>query len=184
VKFLIPLLVAGIAIWFFSSKATSMLDESAKSPKADISKVNELLERAASGKPMDGRPVPNARWVRRMTAACDQRERRLAALPHVPTAAGIAARGTRIFAIHRAYAARVSALRAPSAWEPEAQEIRAFNISQQRILARVVAAARSGDLGRATQESVALRELAGRANTVFLRLGLARCAFGGSGMPL
>jgi hypothetical protein len=51
-------------------------------------------------------------------------------------------------------------------------------------LARVVAAARSGDLGRATQEAVALRELAGSANTVSMRLRLDRCVFGAAGMPL
>jgi hypothetical protein len=36
----------------------------------------------------------------------------------------------------------------------------------------------------ATRESVALRELAGQANTVFLGLGLEQWAFGSSGMPL
>lgn len=183
-KFFIPLAIAGVAIWFFSSKATSMLNEQAKSPEASIGNVNEILEKATSGKPLDGRPTPDARWVRRMTAACDERELRLASLPRIATAAGIANRGERITAIHRSYAARVAALRAPSAWKSEAKEVRAINLSQQRILARVVAAARSGDLGRATQESVALRELAGRANTVFMRLGLDRCVFGASGMPL
>lgn len=182
-KFFIPLVIAGVAIWFFSSKAMST-DEQSKAPQASIENVNDILEKAASGKPLDGRPVPDARWVRSMNAACEKRERRLDALPRTPTAAGIAERGERILAIHRSFATRVAALRAPSAWKPEAQELRAINGAQQRALARVVAAARSGDLGRATQEAVALRELAGRANTVFMRLGLDRCAFGASGMPL
>lgn len=183
-RVLVTLVLAAIAIWFVSSKATSKADESAKSPQASIDNVNDLLERAASGKPLDGRPAPDPRWVRRMTAACDERERRLSALPRTATAAGIAERGGRILAIHRSFATHVAALRAPSAWNPEAQEVHAINVSQQRILGRVVAAARSGDLGRATQEAVKLRELAGRANTVFMRLGLRRCVFGASGMPL
>jgi hypothetical protein len=66
----------------------------------------------------------------------------------------------------------------------EARELRRFNASQQRILERVVDAARSGDLAGSSREAVALRVLAGRANTVFLQLGLAECAFGSSGMPL
>jgi len=183
VKFFIPLAVAGIAIWFFSSKATS-IDEQSKSPQASVENVNDILEKATSGKPLDGRPAPDGRWVRRMSAACAEREQRLNAFPRTATATGIVARGEQILAIHRSYAARVAALRAPSAWKSEAQEVRAINLSQQRALSRVVAAARSGDLGRATQESVALRELAGKANTAFMQLGLDRCVFGASGMPL
>jgi hypothetical protein len=183
VKFFIPLVIAGVAIWFFSSKAMSV-DEQSKAPQASIENVNDILEKAASGKPLDGRPAPDGRWVRRMNAACDERERSLNALPRTATAAGIANRGERILAIHRSFSTRVAALRAPAAWKSEAREVRAIDVSQQRVLDRVVAASRSGDLGRATQEAVALRELAGRANTVFMRLGLDRCAFGASGMPL
>lgn len=86
--------------------------------------------------------------------------------------------------IHRAYTARVASLHPPAAYPAEARELRRFNSSQQRILRRVVAAARSGDLARSYHESVALRKLTGRANTVFLGLGLSQCAFGTSGMPL
>jgi hypothetical protein len=183
VKFFIPLAVAGIAIWFFSSKATS-INEQSKSPQASVENVNDILEKATSGKPLDGRPAPDANWVKRVNAACDQRERRLSALPRTATATGIALRGERILAIHRSLAERIAALRAPTAWRSEGRKIRAINVSQQRVLARIVAAARSGDLGRATQEAVALRELAGEANTVFMRLGIDRCVFGASGMPL
>ena len=182
-KFFIPLAVAGIAIWFFSSKATS-INEQSKSPQASVENVNDILEKATAGKPLDGRPAPDAKWVKRMNAACDQRERRLSALGRTATATGIAHRGEQILAIHRSFATRVAALRASSAWKTEAQEVRAINVAQQRALARVVVAARSGDLGRATQEAVRLRELAGRANIIFMRLGLDRCVFGASGMPL
>ncbi len=178
------LAVAAVAIAFFGARVVKAFDHGANSPMASIARVNELLRRASSGQPLDGRPLPDQRWVARMAAACERREKRLAALPRGSTASGIARRGARILAIHRAYAARVSSLRPPAAWAAEAREIRTFNAAQQRILQRVVDAARSGDLGRATREAVGLRELAGRANTVFLTLGLARCAFGGSGMPL
>jgi hypothetical protein len=119
-----------------------------------------------------------------MTAACAKRERLLAALPRPTTPSGIAARGARILAIHRAYAARVASFQPRAAYPAEARELRRFNASQQRILRRVVAAARAGDLARSYHESVALRKLAGRANTVFHGLGLSQCAFGTSGMPL
>jgi hypothetical protein len=183
-KFFIPLAIAGVAIWFFSSKATNAFDEQSKSSQESIQNVNDILEKATSGKPLDGRPAPDARWVRRMNAACEERERSLNAVPRTATAAGIANRGERILVIHRSFSTRVAGLRASSAWKAEANEVRAINVAQERALTRVVAAARSGDLGRATQEAVKLRELAGRANTVFMRLGLDRCAFGASGMPL
>jgi hypothetical protein len=183
-KFVLMLAVAAIAIVFFSARLANVFDRAATSPKASISTVSELLSRAAAGEPLDGRPAPDARWVTRMTAACEKRERLLAALPRPTTAKGIAARGARILAIQRAYAARVSSFRPSAAYAPEARELRRFESSQQRILRRVVAAARAGDLARSYHESVALRELAGRANTVFLGLGLSQCAFGTSGMPL
>jgi len=178
------LAVAAIAIVFFSARLANVFDRGPTTPKASISTVSELLGRAAAGKPLDGRPAPDAHWVARMTAACEKRERLLAALPRPTTASGIAARGARILAIHRAYAARVTSFQPPAGYPAEARELRGFNALQQRILQRVVAAAQAGNLARAYRESVALRELAGRANVVLLRLGLSQCAFGGSGMPL
>ena len=183
-KFVLMLVVAAIAIAIFSARLASSFDREAHSPKVRLSTANELLRRAAAGEPLDGRPAPDQRWVARMTAACAKRERLLVALPRPATLSAIAARGARILAIHRAYAARVSSIHAPAAYTVEARELRGFDNSQQRILRRVVAAAQSGNVARAYRESVALRELAGRANTVLLRLGLSRCVFSASSMPL
>jgi hypothetical protein len=184
VKFVLILAVAALGIVFFSGRLAKGFDHGPKSPQASISTVSELLRRASAGEPLDGRQRPDGRWVKRMTRACAKRERLLAALPRPATVSGIAARGTRILAIQRAYAARVSGFRQPAGYLVEARELRHFNASQQRILERVVAAARAGDLAGSSREAVALRELAGRANTVLLQLGLAQCAFGSSGMPL
>jgi hypothetical protein len=183
-RFVLFIAVAVFALAIFSAGLSSVFHRETLATKARISTVSELLRRAAAGEPLDGRPPPDRRWVKRMAAACQKRERRLAALPRSATAGGIAARGARILVIHRAYSARVSLFRPPAAYAAEAREIRSFNASQQRILQRVTTAARSGDLARTTRQSVALRELAGRANTVFLGLGLGQCAFRGSGMPL
>jgi hypothetical protein len=183
-RFVLALAIVAIAIVYFGHRAASGFQNGAKSPEASISRASELMRRAASGVPLDGRPAPGSTWVARMTAACSQREARLAAVPRSATTAGIAARGRRILAIHRGYSARVAAIRPSTAYRAEAGEIRGFNASQERALERVVAAARAGDLGRATRRSVALRELAGRANAVLLRLGLATCAIGSSSMPL
>jgi hypothetical protein len=184
VRFILMLTVAALAIVFFSARLAKGFDHGPKSPQASISTVSELLRQASAGEPLDGRQPPDRRWIKRMSRACAKRERLLAALPRPATASGIAARGTRILAIQRAYATRVSAFRPPAGYVVEARELRRFNASQERILERVVAAARSGDLAGSSREAVALRELAGRANTVFLRLGLPECAFGSSGMPL
>jgi hypothetical protein len=184
VKLVLALGIAAVAIAYFSHRASMAFDHQGKKAAGSISNVNTLLERASSGKPVDGRPAPDKRWVARMTDACVARESLLARVPTSGTVAAIAARGTRILAIERAYAARVELLRPPSGYRAEYRAIRDFNREQQRLVQRVVAAAGDGDLGRATRESVALRELAGRANTVFLGLGLDRCVFGSSGMPL
>lgn len=183
-RFVLALAIAGIAIVYFGHRAASGLHNGANSPEASISRAGELMRRAAAGEPLDGRPPPDAAWVARVMAACSSREARLASVPRSATTAGIAARGAMILAIHRRYASRVAAIRPPAAYRAEAREIRGFNLSEQRALERVLAAARAGDLGLATRRSIALRELAGRANAVFLRLGLSRCAFGSSGMPL
>ena len=183
-RFVLALAIVAIAVVYFGHRAASSLQNRASSSNASISRVEELMRRSASGEPLDGRPAPDSAWVGRMTAACTRREALLAAVPPSTTTTDIASRGMRILAIYRRYAARVAAIRPPAAYRAEGREIRGFNVSQERALERIVAAARSGDLGRATRRSVALRELAGRANTVFLRLGLSRCAFGSSGMPL
>jgi hypothetical protein len=183
-RFVLFLGLAALALAFFSGRAGNVFDRGGSSPEASVSKVNDILEKAAAGEPLDGRPAPDGAWVRRMTAACEKRERLLAGLPRATTPGGIADRGTQILAIHATYAARVAALRPPSAYRAEAREIRAFNAAQQRTLRRVVAAGQAGNLGAASRRAVALRELAGRANSLFLRLGLDRCAFGAAGMPV
>jgi hypothetical protein len=183
-RFVLVIAVVAIALSFFSARAANVFDRKTTSPAASINNVSELLRRASSGEPLDGRAPPDRRWVARMAAACNKRERRLAAVPYSTTASGIAARGTRILAIHRTYAARASSLRPQPAYAADTRAIRSFNASQQRIIKRVVAAAQTGDLARSYREAIAMRELAGRANTVFLRLGLPHCAFRASGMPL
>jgi hypothetical protein len=183
-KFVLGLLIAAVAIAYFSHRASTALQADSKKSGTRITDVSNLLNRAATGKPLDGRPDPDGRWVARMTAACERRENLLAQVPRSGSASGIAARGDRILAIYRAYAARVASIRSPAAYKSEASQIRAFNARQQQLLERVAAAARSGDLGLATRQAVALRELAGRANSVFLAVGLDRCAFGSSSMPL
>ena len=184
---LFPLIVvAAIGLALFSGRAGRVFERgvNVKPPTESMNNVSELLCRAAAGEPLDGRRPPSRRWVGRMAAACRKRERSLARVSQPATAGGIAARGARILAIHRAYSARVSSLGAPAGYAAEAREIRGLNTSQRRILQRVVRAAHTGDLARAYREAVALRELAGRANTTFLGLGLDQCAFRGSGMPL
>lgn len=185
-RFFPLIVVAAIGLALFSGRAGRVFERgvNAKSPTESMTNVSELLRRAAAGEPLDGRRPPSRRWVGRMAAACRKRERSLARVSQPTTASGIAARGARILAIHRAYSARVSSLGAPAGYAAEAREIRGFNALQRRILQRVVRAAHSGDPVRAYREAVALRELAGRANTTFLGLGLDQCAFRSSGMPL
>lgn len=183
-RLVLLLAIVALTIGYFGHRAVSSLQSRAGSSKTSISRVSELMRRAASGEPLDGRPAPDSVWVGRMTAACTRREARLAAVPRSATTEGIASRGRRILAIYRRYATRVATIRPPVAYRAEARELRGFNASREHALRSIVVAATSGDLGRVTRRSMALRELAGRENAVLLRLGLSRCAFGSSGMPL
>jgi len=183
-KFVLGLLIAAVAIGYFSHRAATAFQADSKKSGTRLTDVSKLLNRAATGKPLDGRQAPDRRWIARMTAACKRREALLAQVPRGGSASAIAERGERILSIYRAYSARVSSIPPAAGYESEARQIRSFNAHQERLLEREVRAARSGDLGLATRESVALRELAGRANAVFLGLRLDRCAFGSSSMPL
>ena len=183
-KFVLALGIAAVAIGYFSHRASTAFHEQGKKSEKSISQVGNLLGRAASGKPLDGRAAPDGRWVERMSAACARREELLGQIPRSGAAAGVATRGERILAVQRAYSQRLKSIRPPADYRPESREIRALNAKEESILERVVSAARAGDLGLATRESVALRELAGKVNAVYLALGLDRCAFGSSGMPL
>jgi hypothetical protein len=149
------------------------------SPASSIREVGKLLETAS-------KPHPTGRWIDQMNGACAQREQRLAGLtrPAVLDGRALAAHSARVLAIHRAYAERVRRVRAPARYQADLRQIRAFNAAQLQLLARVGQAARSSGVGSAASEALALRELAGRANPVFLRLGLDRCALRSSGMPL
>jgi hypothetical protein len=183
-KFVLGLLIAAVAIAYFGHRASTAIQADSKKSGTRITDVSNLLNRAATGKPLDGRQAPDGRWIARMTAACKRRETLLAQVPRAGSASAIAARGERILAIYDAFSARVASIRPPAGYKTEARRIRSFNARQERLLEREVRAAGSGDLGLATRESVALRELAGRANAVFLALHLDRCAFGSSSMPL
>ena len=183
-KFVLGLLIAAVAIGYFSHSAATAFQADSKKSGTRLTDVSRLLNRAATGKPLDGRQAPDRRWIARMTAACKRREALLAQVPRGGSASAIAERGERILSIYRAYSTRVATIPPAAGYESEARQIRSFNAHQERLLEREVRAARSGDLGLATRESVALRELAGRANAVFLGLRLDRCAFGSSSMPL
>lgn len=150
-----------------------------ESPASSIRGVSKVLEQASA-------PHPSGRWVDELKGACSQRELRLGALarPGGVDAGPLATYSARVLAVHRAYARRVAAVRPPSRYKADVAQIRQFNGAQERALRRVTLAARAGNLQLAAQEAMGLRELAGRANPVFLRLGLSGCAFRASGMPL
>jgi hypothetical protein len=172
-KLLFLVVGAGAAFFLYQSWQGS------PSPASSIREVGKLLETAS-------KPHPTGRWVDQMNGACAQREQRLAALPRRAVLDGhaLAAHSARILAIHRVYAKRVARVRAPARFAADLRQIRAFNASQLQVLQRITRAARSNGVGSAASEALALRELAGRANPVYLRLGLDRCAMRASGMPL
>jgi hypothetical protein len=149
------------------------------SPASSFREVGKLLESAS-------KPHPKGRWVDQMNGICRQREQQLAKLtrPSVVDGQAFAAYSARVLAIHRAYATRVARVRAPTAHAADLRQIKAFNAQQLELLQRVRLAARNGGVSSAAREALALRDLAGRSNVVFVRLGLNGCAMRPSGMPL
>ncbi|HET7856612.1 MAG TPA: hypothetical protein VFL41_09160 [Gaiellaceae bacterium] len=150
-----------------------------ESPASSIRGVSKLLEQTSN-------PHPQGRWVDDLKTACAQRERRLETLvrPGGVDPAPLALYSARILAVHRAYSRRVAKVKAPKPYQADLAQIRQFSVTQEQVLLRVTAAARKGNLQGAAQQAMALRELAGRANALFVRLGLGDCAFRASGMPL
>jgi hypothetical protein len=149
------------------------------SPASSFREVGKLLESAS-------KPHPKGRWVDQLKGVCSQREQQLAKLtrPAVLDRHGLAAYSAPVLAIHRAHAKRVARVRAPKPYTADLRQIRAFNAQQLELLQRVRLAARNGGVSSAAREALALRDLAGRSNPVFVRLGLNGCAMRPSGMPL
>jgi hypothetical protein len=149
------------------------------SPASSIREVSGKLDKATN-------PHPKGRWVDQLDGLCAQREEQLAKLtrPAVLDGEGLAAYSARVLAIHRAHARRVARVRAPKPYAADLRQIRAFSAQQLELLRRVTLAARKGGVSSAAREALALRDLAGRSNPVFVRLGLNGCAMRPSGMPL
>lgn len=182
-RFLVYLAIAAIVILGVRSTDVFSRVTGAPDPEKSIAQVNDLLERAAADGAVQGQP-PDGRWAAQMKAECARRERRLAALARPTSLTGLAPHAQKVLTIHRAHARRVARLRTPGATADDAREVNRLNAEQLRALQRLARAARAGDFSRATSEGMALRELAGRANTVFLRLGLNQCALRAPGIPV
>ena len=158
--------------------------QSAKKSDAQISEVANILERAVANAPPAPAPPPSGPWIDQVRAECDRREHRLAGLVRPASIDGIGAHASRVHAIHRTHARRVSSLRPPATYRAEAASIDRLNARQVRVLGRVARLARGGDISSASREARALRVFAGDANSELLQLGLTACLVRPSGMPL
>jgi len=159
--------------------------QSAAKSEKSIRGVAEMLGQATEKGP-PGQPRAIGQWARQLTMACTMREQRLAALarPSVLDRSALARHADNVLAVHRAYARRVSALRPPAQLDADARQIRRDIAAQERALARIAVALRRPNLQQASQEALVLRQLAGRANALLVRLDLMQCALRPSSMPL
>ena len=182
-KFIVFVAIAGIAILFVDRTEVFSRATGAEKAEKSISQVNDILEQAAARGAVQGQP-PDQAWVKRMNAECARRERKLAALTRPTSLDGTAAYAGRIHAIHVDYARRTGRIKPAAADADDARRVRQLNAEQERALRRVARVARTRNYSAASTEALALRELAGRMNTVLLGLGLDRCALRASAMPL
>lgn len=149
------------------------LPAEAQSPKANVTNVADLLDQAtrAGDPPAPGTPAE------RLNTECAKRERRLMSLPRPTRLTDIAPHAQRVLAVLHAHSRRSARLGAP-------REVRNLNREQEQTVVRLARAARAGNYRAAQAQAMALRELAGRANTELMRLGLTQCVLRASGMPL
>jgi hypothetical protein len=159
-------------------------NENTQESEGRIREVASILERAVADAPPAPAAKPSGPWVEQLRAACERRERQLGGLTRPASLDGIGAHATRVHAIHRAHARRVSSLRPPAEYQAEATTIDRLNARQVRVLGRVANLARDGDIGSASREARSLRVFAGDANSELLRLGLTDCLVRPSSMPL
>jgi hypothetical protein len=182
-KFAVIVAVVAVAILFVGRNDVFSGSENRPKPEQAIGGVNDILERATSGAPLRAQPVDKA-WAARMNAECARRERRLSALARPTSLDGIGAYASRIHAIHVDYARRAARLKPAKANAADARQVQQLNAEQERALRRVARVAATRNYSAASTEALALRELAGRLNTVLLGMGLDHCAMRASAMPL
>lgn len=182
-KFVVFFAIAAIAILFVGRNDVFSRAGGAPKPEKAISQVNDIFERATSGSPLRAQP-PDQAWVARMNAECARRERRLAALARPTSLDALGAYASRIHAIHVDYTRRAARLKPPAGGADDARQVRQLNAEQERKLRRIARIARTRNYSAASTEALALRELAGRMNTVLLGMGLDKCALRASAMPL
>jgi hypothetical protein len=175
-KILFILAVGVLAFLFFTSACDFQVNtvrDSAQSSKKSITGVADILDQATRA----GDPPRPGSAAARLNTECAKREQRLLRLPRPTRLTDIAPHAQRVLAVLRAHSRRTARLGAPA-------QVREFDAEQQRAVLRLARAARKGDYRAASLHATALRELAGRANTELMRLGLSQCVLRASGMPL
>jgi hypothetical protein len=175
-KVLLILAIGILAVLFLTSACEFELNTAsgpAQTSKKSITDVAGLLERATRA----GDPPARGSGGARLNTECAKREQRLMRLPRPTRLTDIAPHAQRVLAILKAHDRRATRLGAPP-------QVLAFNAEQQRAVLRLAGAARQGNYRGAQAEATALRELAGRANTELMMLGLTQCVIRASGMPL
>jgi hypothetical protein len=175
-KVLFILAIGVLAFLFFTSACefqASTISDSAQSSKKGITGVSDLLNQATRA---GDSPAPGSAAAR-LNAECDKRERRLATLPRPTSLTDLAPHAQRVLAVLKAHRRRMARLGAPP-------QVLAFSAVQERAVLRLAGAARTGNYRGAQAQAIALRELAGRANTELMKLGLDQCVLRASSMPL
>jgi hypothetical protein len=175
-KVLFILVIGVVAVLFLTSACefeVYSVTGPAQAPKKGITNVAGLLEQATKA----GDPPKPGSAAARLNTECAKREQRLMRLPRPTRLTDIAPHAQRVLAVLKAHDRRAARLGAPP-------QVLAFNAEQERAVLRLAGAARKGNYRGAQAEATALRELAGRANTELMSLGLTQCVLRASGMPL
>lgn len=174
-KILFILAIGVLAFLFFTSACEFQVStvRDSQTSKKSITGVAGLLDEATRA----GDPPPPGSAAARLNTECVKREQRLATLPRPARLTDIAPHAQRVLAVLKAHRRRAARLGAPP-------QVLAFSAEQERAILRLAGAARKGDYRAAQTQAIALRELAGRANTELMKLGLDKCVLRASSMPL
>lgn len=169
----LAILAIGVLAVLFLTSACEFQVNTVSGPANSFGQVADMLDESTRA----GEPPATGTAARRLNTECAKRERRLMKLPRPTRLTDLAPHAQRVLAVLRAHSRRAARLGAPV-------EVQAFSAQQELAVARLARAARAGNYRAAQAQALALRELAGRANTELMRLGLTQCVLRASGMPL
>ena len=185
-KLLAVLVVVGLAFWFIGSRIVDRGNEArgvAEASKDNINSVAGVLREATENAQKQG-SRDETTWQGKINSLCSQASASLATMGTPRTADEIASYLGAALPVVRSLHERLGSFPPPDALADQASKAGRALLTQEDVLTRVRAAARSGDSARMLNEIERLRSLARAENPNLIKMGLTDCRLPSWGIPL